>query len=246
MKNRENMKRKIVGILGGLLMAIGAWFLKGNIQIDYTADVLAATDTSAVSTACTDPTATGFIPDIAYTVTWAAPAAGTAPALGTATGVLTGPVMSDSNPTVTPTLNGGGAPAGFVVLTHQSPFMKLDGLACQAVSQASLQAQGDGADNASFDIAISNLADVDTGYTAADKVDEDAVADTLFGTSGQIQVGLVTDASDRTSTTNSMVEFGGAVEANGGSEMHVIIDVTNYDPQAGTDVETLTFTITGS
>ena len=35
-------------------------------------------------------------------------------------------------------------------------------------------------------------------------------------------------------------------EADGGSEFKVMVDIANYSPAAGTDVETFTFTLTGS
>lgn len=241
------MKMKIMIALGGLLIGIGAYFLKANMEVDYTTDALAGTaPTSLQTVACTDPTQTASVPAVDYTITWTLSA--TADPVPAASLVLTGPVMSDTAPTVIATLNATGAAAGSVTLTNPTSQMKIDGIACQAVSQAQLQVNGDGTDNTNFDVAIQNLADANGIYTAADKVDDapSTTKDMLFGTSGQIQAGLITDVGDRTAVSDSQIQFGGTTETAGGSETHNQVDITNYDVTSGTDRETLTFTFTGS
>lgn len=232
---------------GGLLMAIGIFFLKANIQMDYTSDVLAGTTPASIlKAACTDPTNTAYTPDVAATVTWTI--AATAAPLASVALALTGPVNGDTNPTASISMNVGGDPAGYLEYTFTAPLHKLDGIACQALSQSTLKMNGDGTDNTKFDIAISNLADADAGYTSADKVDAVAAASPvmIFGTSGQIAAAGITDVGDSGQKDDTQVVLGGAVEANGGYEIHTIVDVTNYDVVNTTDTETITEIFTAS
>jgi len=232
---------------GGALMAIGIFFLKANIQMDYTSDVLAGTTPNTLlKAACTDPTVQAFTPDIAATITWTI--AATAGPLASVSLAETGAVNGDTNPSAPVSMNVGGDPAGYLEYTYTAPKHKADGIACQTLSQSTLKDNGDGADNTKFDIAVSNLADTDAGYTVADKVD--AVASgtpvMIFGTGGQIAGAGITDANDLSAKEDGQVEFGGGVEAQGGYELHTVVDVTNYDVVNTTDQETLTLTFTAT
>ncbi len=227
-------------------MIMASHRLLQNVEIETTLEADASGVVSTISTDCTIPTPTAFAPSIAYNLTWAAPVA-TAASTPSATAALTGPINLDTNPAVTTTLNASGAPGGFVLFVNQSPKMKIGGIQCQLYSQSKLEVNGDGVDNLSFDIAIQHLSDSDTIYTAANKVDNVPAASkaVLWGAGGQIVTSNLVDGSDEDSTTaNGDVVFGGSVEAKGGSEMHVILDVTNYSPASATDQETLTYTFT--
>lgn len=241
------MKKLITMALGGMLMAIGIFALKANVQMDYTADVLAGTTPASImKAACTDPVNTAYTADMAATVTWTI-AANASPVSSVAL-ALTAPINGDANPVATSASNVTGGPAGFLAYTFTAPKHKLDGLHCQAVSQSTLKMNGDGVDNTKFDIAVSNLADTDLGYTAADKVDAVASATPvmIFGTAGQIAAAGITDVNDLGLKDDGQVEFGGGIEANGGYEIHTVVDVTNYDVVNTTDLETVTLTFTAS
>jgi hypothetical protein len=242
------MKKPILTIcLAAAGLTVAAIGLHDRVDYQLTANALAETDTSAISAACTDETVTAFVPGLAYTITWTSPARGAA-ATPSATANLSNGINSDSNPTITATLNCTGCGAGEVVLTNQSSKKKLAGLQCQELADAKLEAHGDGTDNTKFDIGVSNIADSDTIWTAADQVDNatSGAKDVLFGTSGQIATSVLTDGSDNDSATNGEIDFGGASEAAGASQTAIKVDISDYDVQAGTDTETLTYTFTGS
>ena len=63
----------------------------------------------------------------------------------------------------------------------------------------------------------------------------------IFGTNGQINIELQ-DGDDFDDETDGEIVWGGNDEAAGGSEWHALVDITNYDPQSGTDTFTLTYT----
>ncbi len=243
----NDMKKKLLLATGGLLMAVGICLLKANIQMDITADVLAGTTPNMLQkAACTDPTNAAFTPDPSFDISWTITA--NAAPLASVTESLTTPVNNDITVAVASNMNVGAIPSGFLGLTVRAPKHKLDGLHCQTLSQSTLKMNGDGADNVRFDVAVSNLADDDAGYTVADKVD--AVASgtpvMIFGTGGQIAGSAITDANDAPAKEDGQVVFGGTVEAQGGYELHVVVDVTNYDVQNTTDQETITETFTAS
>jgi hypothetical protein len=54
----------------------------------------------------------------------------------------------------------------------------------------------------------------------------------------------IVDGQDKDTLTNGEVEFGGTASGTGGSKIFVKQDITNYNVQPGTDVETLTLTMT--
>lgn len=242
------MKNKLIIGLMSVFLAVGMYHLStSNLEMDYVPDVMAVTATMAPSAACTDPTIASFQGQLAYTVTWAAAAAGSASS-PSASAVLSNAVNGETGNGVVATLNGAGAPLGMVILTSTTPTGKVGGLQCQtSVGATKVEGNGDGTDNASFDIAVSNLADADTGYTAGDKYDSKPALTpgVLFGTGGTIAAALPTDGGGETDAAlNGEIAFGTATEANGGSELHSIIDITNYNVAAGTDIETLTIKTT--
>lgn len=225
-----------------LLFASG-WFLTRNVPLVTVQEASAETDTATVSAGCTAPTATAFMPDVAYTFSWSAPTVSGA-ATASCSASVTGTINSDTtSPSCTATADSGGFVTGHIV----TPVMKLAGLQCQAVSSSKLEVHGDGSDNTSFNIATGNLADPDTTWVPGDQVDNaiSGAKDVLFGASGQVATSNVSDGSDVDGATNGEISFG-TTEANGGSEMKVQVDVTGYDPNPSTEMETLTFTFTGS
>jgi hypothetical protein len=229
-----------------LMLAVGAYGISSHVEMEMATDAIAASATSAQSAACTDPTAAAFMPAVDYTITWSTPSASTA-ASASATAVLTTEVNADTSPIVTATLNGTNVTAGHVLLNHTTPKLKMAGLQCQAVSGSKLEAHGDDTDNTNITIALSNLADDDTTYTSGDQVDDalSTMADVIFGTAGQISVTDLADGSDDDSSTNGDIVFGTS-ESAGGTETKIMVNVTNYDVAAGTDLETLTFKLTAS
>ena len=235
-------------LLSSFLLPLTAFFLSRNVEFELAQEVLAAGAQSTISADCTNPEPTAFVPDLAYAVTWSAPVPGSL-STPSASLTLTNPVNLDTTHAVTATLNGSGSPGGYVLLVNQAPKMKLGGIQCQSYSQVTLAANGDGADNTKFDVAIQNLADSDTSYNSAKQVDNVSSASpvTLWGAGGRIVGSPLVDGSDEDSATaNGDVVWGSHIEANGGSEVHIILDVSNYAPSPGVDTETLTFTFTPS
>lgn len=228
-------------------LGIAAWLLQGHVAVQMADVAWAETDTSQISAACTDPTTTALVPGVDYSITWSAPSRAAA-ATASATSTLTDPINGESNPAVALNQFTTGALAGSVMLVHPMPQQKLAGLQCKPQSRATLEAHGDGVDDPNINILVSNLADANDSYTAGDQVDDNASAAPamLFGTGGQIVGSALIDGSDQNSVNDGEIAFGGSVEANGGAEFHVGIRVTNYDVQAASTTETLTFTFTGS
>lgn len=245
------MKNKIIMGLMSLFLVIGVYHLaENNLEVDYIPDVMAVTATATPSAACTDPTISAFQGDIDTTITWSAPgaAAASTPSCSTA---INAQVHSEAAPACTPTLNATGGTSGFVVVTYTFPRGKIAGNQCQTgVDDSKLEVHGDGVNNTSFDVAVSNLADADNIYTAADQVDTAAATakDVLFGALGQISTTLLLDGTrDDDAILNGESVWGGAAtEANGGMQNAIMVDVTEYNTTAATDTETITITATGS
>lgn len=250
--------------IAALVMTLAGYQLSRNVEVGLTSDADAESQAAVVAVACTDPAPNAFMPKVTYTIAWPAAAA---PSLSIVddTAITTealsnnaageGAVNSDAAQTVHTSLN--TSTAGYVVLSNLSPKMKIGGLQCQtSTSEASLLVHGDGNNNLQFDVAISNIVDNDTGYTSADKVDttsSPANGKLLFGAVGdgdaQIFASRHTDGStggddqDDDALLNGEIAFGSA-EVSGGTEMHSIVDVTNYNVSAGTDAVTLTWVFT--
>lgn len=233
-----------------LFLLIGVYHLAAsNLEVDYIPDVMAATQTTTPSAACTDPLVAEFQGDLDFTITWGA-AAAPAASSPSATAVISAAVGGQAAPAVTATLNAAGAPAGSVLLTTSFPDGKLGGLQCQTtVDDLKLEANGDGVNNASFEVYLGNIADADNAFTASDQVDTAAATakDVLYGTSGQISGTLLLDGTrDVDAVQNGEIIWGSSTEANGGMELKVTVDAVEYNPAAGTDTETITITATSS
>ncbi len=242
------IKNKLYITMMGVFLVVGIYHLSTSaLEVDYTPDAMAATANMAPSAACTDPTITSFQGSLAYTVTFSAPSAASG-ATASATAVLSSGVNGEGNPTVAAALIGSGGIAGKVITANPMPGGKLAGLQCQAsTGSMQLKANGDGTDNTNVDFYVGNLADADNVITAGDRVDDapSGTPDTLFGTSGQINTTKPVDgaATDFDTNNNGEITFGGASEAATGSELKMLVDVTNYNVTAGTDTETLTITM---
>lgn len=204
-------------------------------------EAVPAETTAAISGSCNDSPVTAFAPNLAYTFTFPTPAR-TALASCTATVALTGAVNGDTAPTTI------GCSltdqAGFVVASSRAPTMKLGGLQCTVQDRAILAVHGDGGDNLNIDIALDTAGS--SSWAAGKKVDATTITSKamLFGAGGQVGTAAIIDGSDYDLSTNGEVTFGGATASEGASRTYVKVDYTNYDVQAATDVETLTFTFT--
>lgn len=240
------MSKKILHIAMAALLAIGGIGLYNNSEMTLSEEALAAAASGSTSAACTDQTSAAFVPAIAYTLTWSAPAAAVSALTPSCTVALSSAVNAEANPTCTATL----LSTGFVIEHIQTPIMKVGGLQCQALGFTNLEVHGDGTSQAALAIAIGNLADSNTADIASgDRVDDNGsgAKAVMFGTSGLIQTTLLGDGSDNdSSAVNGELTFGGTVESAGGSEMKIKLDVSNYNVDAATDTESLTFTFTPS
>lgn len=203
----------------------------------------AVADTAAVSGSCSDPAAAAFVPNMSYTINFPMPSTfQSISGCGATTALSSDVVNGDTAPTVGCSLS--DVSGGFLVLSNRTPTVKYGGLQCQTQNQSLLEVHGDGSDNTNFDIAISSVSS--TAWNASNKVDDalSGAKDMLFGTSGQCGGSAIVDGSDNDAATNGEVAFGGTGSGEGGSKVYIKIDYTNYDIQAATDVETLTFTFT--
>jgi hypothetical protein len=240
------MQKSRVQLLA-LTLCLSALSISGDMLNDHVESIalheaLAAPSEAeaAISGSCDDSPVTAFSPDIAYTITFPSPARA-AISTCSATAELTGAVNSDTTPSITCVL---GAIDGYIVTYHDTPTMKLGGLQCEIEDRSQLQVHGDGSDNVNFDIAIQSAGS--TTWDASKKVD-DATAgakDMLFGTSGQIGSSAIVDGSDHDTATNGEVDFGGTTPNEGASHFFIKLDFTDYDVQASSEKEDLTFTFT--
>lgn len=239
--------KKLIGVVAFVLMG-GFYHLSQKVwQVDYVPDVMAAVATTGPSVACTDPNIAAFQGSLAYTITWAAASAGNA-SNPSATATLSNPVNGDTAPTIAATMNGSGAAAGFVILTSTSPSGKIGGLQCQTnTDELKIEIHGDGVDNTKFDFALQNMADANNIYTGAQQCDNatSTAKDVLFGTSGQISTNLMLDGTrDFDGVADGEIMYGGTNETHGAMEIHLMVDFVEYNVVAGTDTETMTFTLT--
>lgn len=216
--------------------------LKNPVSLDpadaYAAPVAA---TMAVSGTCSDTPVTAFSPNFDSTIVIAAPVASTGPSC-TATMAISGSVVNgDTAPGVNCSIL---TDSGFITVYSRTPTMKLGGLLCVTEDRARLEVHGDGSDNLNMDIAISTVSA--TAWDGNKKVDAatSAAKIMLFGTNGQVDANPIIDGSDNDATINGEVAFGGTVTSQGGSRTFIKADATNYDLNATTDRETLTFTFT--
>jgi hypothetical protein len=235
----EGRKRVLIGAIG-IFLAFSTYRLSAKIQMDLAADTEASSISVAWAVTCEDQEIVVFVPNIDYSLTWGAVSSSGSPAPSASLG-LTNPIHGQSAPAVTATLDGS---SGHVILANPMPEMKIAGGMCQAsFGESQLQIYGDGSDNSAFDIAIQNLADDDTTFNADDKIDHttSGAMATLFGANGLIATSNLSDGSDFDAVLNGEIEFGGTNESAGGSAMHLKVDVTNYDVDPSTDVETLTY-----
>lgn len=249
MKNSGCYKNSIITFLFWLCIMVlkltAMVFLLQNQKMEwrFVPELMATpvVDQSAVSGSCNDTPVSAFAPNAAYTISFVAPVATAPISTCSATVSLTGNVNGDTNPSVACSITDQN---GFVVLSSRTFSTKIGGLACTTEDESNLQINGDGSDNTAIDIAILPVSE--TSWSNGQKVDHITSANkvTLFGTGGQVSGSMVVDGQDKDALTNGEVEFGGTLASTGGSKIFIRQDITNYDVQPGTDVETLTLTMT--
>jgi hypothetical protein len=235
------MRRKYTWVVIGCCLALDAHYLSMHVAMEHSQTLIAATATDVpISGSCDDPVVAAFVPDLDYTITFSVPAAATSSPTCSGSLVLTGPVNSDSAPSVTCSLQSGGT----LLLRSRHPTSKLGGLQCVVETKTKLEVHGDGSDNTNYNVAIDTVSA--TTWSAAKQVDNatSGAKDVIFGTGGQVASTDIDDGADFDQLTNGEVAFGGTTASEGASRLFTQVDFTNYDVQAGTDKETLTYTFT--
>jgi hypothetical protein len=198
-------------------------------------EAFAPSDGSTITASCTDPTAASFTPDQTITVTVSNPVAAAFDcSLLSYSVALTGPVNSDSNPSLQSTTCSSGRVIG--EWTH--PKSKVAGLQCQSgVSATSIAVNGDATNNTAIDVKISHEA---VAYASATQVDQDTTVRNIYGTSGIVSSSNITDGSgDADSVVNGEIQIGGS---GTNADIFVDLDFTNYNLSG--DSEALTYTYT--
>jgi hypothetical protein len=219
--------------LGSLILGLTAMFTTRWTFEPSTA--FGPSDGSTITASCTDPTAASFTPDQTITLTAANPSASSfdCQTIFNFSIALTGAVNSDSNPSDPESTI--ACSSGEVRAYWSHPSHKLAGLQCQASSGSSqLTVAGDATDNTAVSYRIGNSSST---FATATQVDNDATADTLYGTSGIISTSALSDGSDGDSTVNGEIVFGGS-----SIRFHSALDFSNYNLSSDTEALTYSFT----
>lgn len=244
------MKRYLAYAGGLAVLTAAVVFTFRGVEVDLTTDALATTTpTSALALSCTAPTVSAFEPSLTYTMTLTAATSGSpattadaAIAISIGSGINGEAAGAISNAT-----GSSGLDSTHLSFYHAAPMMKVGGIQCSANTQGQLEAYGDGADTALFDVGIDDVAA--SAYSSTTNQVDDLIVGgklMLFGASGTAGAAAITDAAD-VSGANGEVVFGGATNAaaaTGG--MRIIGHVQYLGSTISGATETLTFVFTAS